>query len=261
MILDPAVMGYYERGGELTRLRQGRGRLEYWRTRDVLRRTLPPAPARVLDVGGGTGVHAEWLAAEGYDVELVDPVPLHVEEAGKLPGVRAVQGDARSLPVPGGQADAVLLLGPLYHLPERADRVRALTEARRAARPGGLVAAACITRYAALHDSVYHGYFAREELRANDYRALETGAIVSPREGGFRGYGHDPEEILGEFADAGLPEPRRYGLEGAFWLYGDVGDWLDDDERRELLLDAARRLECEPSLLGVSGHLLAVSSA
>jgi SAM-dependent methyltransferase len=88
----------------------------------------------VLDVGGGTGVHAEWLAAEGYDVELVDPVPLHVEEAAKLPGVIARQGDARALPVPDGQADAVLLLGPLYHLPERADRLRALSEARRAAR-------------------------------------------------------------------------------------------------------------------------------
>ncbi|MEV0993928.1 class I SAM-dependent methyltransferase [Nonomuraea sp. NPDC050202] len=261
MIMDPAVMGYYARGGELTRLRQGRGRLEYWRTRDVLRRVLPPAPARVLDVGGGTGVHAEWLAAEGYDVELVDPVPLHVEEAAKLPGVIARQGDARALPVPDGQADAVLLLGPLYHLPERADRLRALSEARRAARPGGLVAAAVISRYAALHDSVYHGYLLREGRQAAEYEALETGLLISSKEGGFRGYGHDIDEILTEFTEAGLPEPRRYGLEGAFWLYGDVDDWLDDDDRRELLLDAARRLECEPSLLGVSGHLLAVSSA
>lgn len=254
-------MGYYERGGELTRLRQGRGRLEYWRTRDVLRRVLPPAPARVLDVGGGTGAHAEWLAAEGYDVELVDPVPMHVEEAGKLPGVRARLGDARALPVPGGEADAVLLLGPLYHLPDRADRVRALAEARRAVRPGGVVAAAVISRYAALHDSVYLGGLLLEERRKVEYGTLETGVIISGREGGFRGYGHHPDEILGEFTDAGLPEPRRYGVEGAFWLYGDVNDWLDDEGRRELLLDAARRLECEPSLLGVSGHLLAVSPA
>ncbi|GAA4922065.1 SAM-dependent methyltransferase [Nonomuraea thailandensis] len=261
MIIDPAVMGYYERGGELTRLRQGRGRLEYWRTRDVLRRVLPPAPARVLDVGGGTGAHAEWLAAEGYDVELVDPVPMHVEEAGKLPGVRARLGDARALPVPGGEADAVLLLGPLYHLPDRADRVRALAEARRAVRPGGVVAAAVISRYAALHDSVYLGGLLLEERRKVEYGTLETGVIISGREGGFRGYGHHPDEILGEFTDAGLPEPRRYGVEGAFWLYGDVNDWLDDEGRRELLLDAARRLECEPSLLGVSGHLLAVSPA
>ncbi|SEG83151.1 Ubiquinone/menaquinone biosynthesis C-methylase UbiE [Nonomuraea solani] len=262
MIMDPHVLGYYQRGGELTRLRRGRNRLEFWRTRDVLRRVLPPAPARVLDVGGGTGVHAEWLAAEGYEVELIEPVPLHVEEAAALPGVRARLGDARDLPVPDGEADAALLLGPLYHLPERADRLRALVEARRAVRPGGLVAAAFISRYAGLHDSVYHGTLLDDTQRAADYHSVETGMMVSTRtETGFRGYFHDPEEILAEFADAGLPEPLRYGLEGAFWLYGDVDDWLDDDERRELLLAAARRLESEPSLLGVSGHLLAVSRA
>ncbi|TMR98156.1 class I SAM-dependent methyltransferase [Nonomuraea basaltis] len=259
MILDPDVLGYYERGGELTRLRQGRNRLEFWRTRDVLRRTLPPPPARVLDVGGGTGVHAEWLAAGGYDVELIDPVPLHVTEASALPGVSARLGDARDLPVSDGEADAALLLGPLYHLPERADRVRALAEARRAVRPGGVVAAAYISRYAAVHDTIYRGLFLHEDQRAAAYRAFQTGVMISPRTEGFRGYLHDPEEILGEFADAGLPEPRRYGLEGAFWLYGDVDAWLDDDGRRELLLDAARRLESEPSLLGVSGHLLAVT--
>ncbi|MEV7007593.1 hypothetical protein [Streptosporangium sp. NPDC051022] len=60
------LLAYYERGGEHDRLRRGRGRLEFWRTQDVLRRVLPEAPARVLDVGGGTGVHAEWLAADGY---------------------------------------------------------------------------------------------------------------------------------------------------------------------------------------------------
>ncbi|MGP3930553.1 class I SAM-dependent methyltransferase [Nonomuraea sp. KM88] len=259
MIMDPEVRAYYERGGELTRLRQGRGRLEFHRTRDVLRRTLPPPPARVLDVGGGAGVHAEWLAADGYAVEVIDPVPLHVEEAAALPGVSARLGDARDLPVPGGQADAVLLLGPLYHLPERADRVRALAEARRAARPGGTIAAAFISRYAALHDSVYHGTFTQQAARAADYRSVETGTIVSTVDTGFRGYLHTPEEIPGEFTDAGLPEPRRYGLEGVFWLYGDVNAWLDDDGRRELLLDAARKVECEPSLLGASGHLLAVT--
>jgi hypothetical protein len=111
---------------------------------------------------------------------------------------------------------------------------------------------AFISRYAALHDSVHQGYLTREEHRAAEYHAVETGVMISPRAGGFRGYLHDPDEILGEFADAGLPEPRRYGLEGAFWLYGDIDAWLDDDGRRELLLDAARRLECEPSLLGVS---------
>ncbi|WP_220134746.1 methyltransferase domain-containing protein [Nonomuraea soli] len=69
------LLAYYEQDREHSRLREERGRLEFWRTQDVLRRVLPPAPARVLDVGGGTGVHAELLAADGYDVELLDPHP------------------------------------------------------------------------------------------------------------------------------------------------------------------------------------------
>src|SRR6185503_9428583 len=116
MAVTRELLAYYEQDREHGRLREGRGRLEFWRTQDVLRRTLPPPPARVLDVGGGTGVHAEWLAADGYDVELIDPIPLHVRRASELAGVSARVGDARDLPVPDAGADAVLLLGPLYHL-------------------------------------------------------------------------------------------------------------------------------------------------
>ncbi|GIH74460.1 hypothetical protein Plo01_08890 [Planobispora longispora] len=162
---------------------------------------------------------------------------------------------ARHLPVPDASVDAVLLLGPLYHLAERADRVRALTEARRAVRPGGLVAAATINRYAAVHDTVYLGVYSQDRQRQAAHAALEDGIMISPGQG-FPAYLHDPDEVPGEFADAGLPEADRYGLEGAFWLYGDVDDWLDDPERRRLLLDAQRSLESVPSLLGVSSHML-----
>ncbi|MFI6597209.1 class I SAM-dependent methyltransferase [Nonomuraea sp. NPDC050536] len=252
------LLAYYELDMEDARIREGRGRWEFWRTQDVLRRMLPPPPARVLDVGGGTGVHAEWLAADGYEVELLDPVPLHVERAARLAGVTARLGDARQLSVPDESADAVLLLGPLYHLAERADRVRALAEARRAVRQGGLVATATINRYAAVHDMVYLGLYQDERQREAGHAALRDGIMMSPRRG-FTAYFHDPGEVPGEFADAGFAPVEQYGVEGAFWLYGDVNDWLDDPERRELMLEAQRSLESVPSLLGVSGHLLTVS--
>ncbi|QFY11887.1 methyltransferase domain-containing protein [Nonomuraea phyllanthi] len=258
MTVTPELLAYYGQDREHARLREGRGRLELWRTQDVLRRVLPPAPARVLDVGGGPGTHAEWLSADGYEVELLDPIALHVRHASRLSGVTARLGDARHLPVPDASVDAVLLLGPLYHLHERADRVRALAEARRAVRPGGVVAAATINRYAAMHDTIYHGHYLQERERRAVHAALADGIMLSPGHG-FTAYMHDPEEVPGEFADAGFAEAVRYGLEGAFWLYGDVGDWLDDPERRELMLDAQRSMESVPSLLGVSGHLLTVS--
>ncbi|MFC4121656.1 class I SAM-dependent methyltransferase [Nonomuraea zeae] len=252
------LLAYYEQDREHGRLRAGRGRLEFWRTQDVLRRVLPPAPARVLDVGGGTGVHAEWLAADGHDVELLDPVPLHVRRARELAGVTARQGDARRLPVPDESVDVVLLLGPLYHLTERADRVKALAEARRAVRPGGLVVAATISRYSAVHDGVYQGFYADADFRAAASDAAAGGVMRSPRSG-FTAYFHDPAHIPPEFADAGFPEVRHFGLQGAFWLYGDVDDWLDDPARRALMMDALRSMESVPSLLGVSGHILTVA--
>lgn len=257
------ILAYYARGEEDGRLRDGAGRLEFWRTQEVLRRLLPAAPARVLDVGGGSGVHAAWLAADGHHVELVDPVPLHVAQAAELPGVTARQGDARALQAADDSVDVVLLLGPLYHLTERADRVTALAEAARVVRPGGLVVAATINRWSALHDLLNQGrYF--EAGTGDCVRAgLEDGRHRPPTHGPLftTAYLHRPDEVAAEFADAGLEPAGQYGVEGAAWLMADVVEWLDDPERRELVLDTVRRTESVPSLLGVSGHLLTAGTA
>src|SRR5690348_12992495 len=166
MALRPEILEYYQRGGERERLAGGGvGRLEYLRTLDVLTRILPPAPASVLDVGGATGVYASPLAELGYRVRVVDPVPEHVAEAARLPGVTAVVGDARQLPAPDAELDAVLLLGPLYHLQERADRVRVWREAARVVRPGGLVVGATISRFASLFDGLVRGSFSDPRFR------------------------------------------------------------------------------------------------
>ena len=139
--MDPQVYEYYVDGfREDDRLRQrAHGVLERVRTQELLARFLPPPPARVLDVGGGTGVHAEWLAEFGYTVQLIDPVGEHVAVAARLSGVSAAVGDARALVQQDDTQDAVLLLGPLYHLTEREDRLQALREARRVGRPGAPV--------------------------------------------------------------------------------------------------------------------------
>ncbi|WP_328751584.1 class I SAM-dependent methyltransferase [Streptomyces sp. NBC_00285] len=256
------ILAYYARGEEDARLRPGgasAGRLEYWRTQDVLRRLLPAAPARVLDVGGGSGVHAEWLAQDGYDVELVDPVPLHVHQAARLPGVRARSGDARSLPADDSAYDVVLMLGPLYHLLERDDRVRALAEARRVVRPGGLVVAATINRYAELHDLLCKELYFTEEHRERTDEVLADGRHPHHEEGFFTlAHFARPNQVTAEFTDARLTVDGQYGVEGVAWLMGGVEDWLDDPERRESVLAACRHIESEPTLLGASGHLLTV---
>jgi 2-polyprenyl-3-methyl-5-hydroxy-6-metoxy-1,4-benzoquinol methylase len=251
--LAPEVRAYYERGDEDQRLRTGAGRLEFWRTQDVLRRLLPPR-AKVLDVGGGSGIHAAWLADDGYDVELIDPVPLHVAQASRH--VPARLGNALELDAPDASYDVVLLLGPLYHLLDRADRVRALREAARVTR--GLVVAATINRFAALHDTLRMGRYFEPDVRARATATAESGAHrPADAEALFTtAYFHAPDEIAAEVAEAGLVVDGQYGVEGAAWLMGGIGAWLDDPARRADVLDAMRATESVPSLLGVSSHVL-----
>src|SRR5690242_14553694 len=78
---DQSISIYYNRGREQERLMNANGKLELLRTQEILLRYLPKPPATILDVGGGAGVYALWLAREGYTVHLIDLMPLHVEQA------------------------------------------------------------------------------------------------------------------------------------------------------------------------------------
>lgn len=261
---DPDLVAFYTtRYRERDRLTASpHGRLELARTRELLRRLLPPPPARVLDVGGGPGVHARWLRDDGYDVHLLDLLPTHVRQAlddGAVVGAAAA--DACALPVASGSVDAVLLLGPLYHLVRREQRVRAVVEARRVARPGGVVVAAAISRYAALLDTGARGRLDAEALgRATD--VVATG-WHDPRLGFTTAYFHRPEELAGELTEAGLLEVEVYGVEGPLWMALDAaGDSAVPDDSAALLDSAvrcARAVERDPALLAASAHLLAVA--
>ncbi len=153
------MLEHYDLVNEAERLSAGIGELERLRTQDVLAQHLAKAPARILDVGGAAGVHALWLAKQGYEVHLSDPVPKHVEEAkeasraqARFPIASCTVGDARKIEQKDSSADGVLLLGPLYHLTERADRLKALREAHRVMRSGGRVFVAAISRFASFMD-------------------------------------------------------------------------------------------------------------
>ncbi|TDC37548.1 class I SAM-dependent methyltransferase [Micromonospora sp. 15K316] len=264
-MLTPEIMDYYRQGGERDRLATGAGRLEFLRTWDVLSRELPDAPAAVLDVGGATGVYAAPLARAGYRVHVVDPVPEHVAQAAIRPGVTAVRGDARLLPVADRGVDAVLLLGPLYHLPVRAERVAAWREAARVVRPGGVVVGATISRFASLLDGFARGYFSDPRFRPLVERALTDGVhrnTDTDRRWFTSAYFHHPDEPAAEVADAGLLLRRRVAVEGPVWMTGArLPEILADPDQTDLTLEMLRAVEEEPSLLGASSHLLTIASA
>jgi SAM-dependent methyltransferase len=265
--LAPEVAEHYGLGLEDARLRTGHGRLEWIRTQEVLARVLPPPPATVLDVGGGTGAHALPLAARGYAVHLRDPVPMHVEQAraasraGQVKLASAEVGGALELAWPPESADAVLLLGPLYHLTEADERLRALLEARRVVRPGGVVVAAGISRFASTLDGLRTGALHEPGFEAIVERDVREGQHRNPSgrpEWFTTAYFHRPHELRDELARAGLEPEALVAVEGAGFTLADPDRWLDDPGKRERLLRAIRRVESEPSLLGAGGHLLAV---
>ena len=262
--VDRRVLAYYgEEFDEDDRLvgRSGQGRLELERTQQVVRERVA-AGSRIIDVGGGSGVHAAALVARGDRVLLVDPVPRHVAAA-RARGVDAVRGDARSLPAPDRSFDAALLLGPLYHLVDRTDRVGALREAARVVRPGGWVFAAAVSRLSALAwvaviRAAVLGPTATP-LGPQAWRLVaEQGAGELGPHGFPGGHFHLAEDLEREVADAGLEDVSVIGLEGPGGQALDVSRSHDPG-----LVEAARTLaeafESHPGLRDLSPHLLATA--
>jgi SAM-dependent methyltransferase len=208
-------------------------------------------------------VHASWLASDGYRVHLVDPVPLHVRQAGALPGVRATVGDARALTAADESYDVVLLCGPLYHLVSAADRLLAWQEAARVVRPGGLVAAAVIGRYASMLDGLRRQ--SPHDPRYQDVvaHAVATGEHQPPTDTPWftTAYFHRPDEAASEARSAGLEVLDTVTVEGPAWLLSEseLEKSLQDPVRREYLLWTLRQLERDPSVLGASSHLLTLA--
>jgi SAM-dependent methyltransferase len=269
VLLPREIAGHYEAGVEQARLTRDSGRLEFARTCEVIERYFPPPPAVVYDVGGGPGAYACWLARRGYAVHLLDPLPLHVEQARDAarrqpdqPLAGATVGDARHLPFADGSADAVLLLGPLYHLTDRGDRLRAWREVGRVLRPGGAVLAAAISRFASVLDGLRMGFLTDPEFVRTVEQDLRDGQHRN-RTGDpayfTTAYFHRPEELRAEIEEACLRYEATLAVEGPAWLLPDLAGWWDDPARREVLLAAVRSIEAEPSLLGASAHLLAVA--
>lgn len=263
---DPDIGAYYERGEEAGRLSGDfpSGPLERIRTQEILDRYLPPGPLNILDVGGGPGVYAAWLAERGHRVHVVEPVELHVAQAeASHPEVSTELGDARKLRQDDDSADVVLLLGPLYHLIERSDRLAALREAGRVLRPGGLVFAAVISRFASLFDLLVRlDRLHEEEVYEVVERAVRTGVHRGAEAGLFTtAYFHLPGELAEEVDEAGFADCELLQVEGPGFLVPNFEERWADPERREAMIRAARLVESQPDLLASSSHLMAIGRA
>jgi ubiquinone/menaquinone biosynthesis C-methylase UbiE len=229
--LDSTIAEYYRKAPEERRLELGPSLLEFLRTRELIERHAPDAPATVLDIGGAAGAYALWLAEAGYTVHLLDPVPRLVDEAQRRsathprPLASCRVGDARNTKFPDASVDIVLLLGPLYHLTAAQDRARALDEAARVLKPGGRLLAAAISRWASALVGLAYDFFQDPQFAAiveQDVRDGQHRNSTERIEYFTTAYFHRPEDLRREMLAAGFLMDGFYGVEGAGWILPDV---------------------------------------
>jgi ubiquinone/menaquinone biosynthesis C-methylase UbiE len=238
------------------------------RTQELLARYLPPPPATVLDVGGGAGVYAFWLAERGYRVHLIDGIPRHIEQAREVaqdkPETKLASlklGDARKLDHADSSADGVLLLGPLYHLTEPGDRMRALREAYRVLRSGGVLLAASINRFASLVVALLEGLVDDENFIPIYEQDMHDGQHRNPTGDPLyftTSYFHYPHEFRDEIIEAGFKFEALLAIEGPAMLTKDFDESWRRPKIQERILKLVQQVEAEPSLWGVSPHIMAI---
>ena len=264
--MNENILSYYKLGQESSRL--SGASLERARTESILRRFLPRPPATVLDVGGADGAYAFPLSKEGYEVHLVDLIPLHIEQArekSQSSGIRLASitvGDARQLRFSDQCADAVLYFGPLYHLDSVSERSAALREARRTLKPGGIFLGAFISRFASLLDGVRSHFLENEQFGKIVDGDLKSGQHRNPTDNPAyftNAYFHHPAEAKSEVQEVGFKNVRLLSVEGPFWLVSDIQEQLEKPEVSQRILEYMERIEAEVELIGSSAHFIAVA--
>jgi S-adenosylmethionine-dependent methyltransferase len=260
------VQSLYDRQPQREWERMDRHRTEFAVTLRALQTHLPPAPAHILDCGGGPGRYAVELACLGHKVTLfdlstacLDLARAKAHEAGvKLYALE--QGTAIDLSrFSDEEFDAVLLMGPLYHLLEENERVQALDESYRVVKSGGLCFAAFITRFAPVRYAAAEAPTLPLDEPEELETILSTGQLPPRGEQGSRFVAHfaHPAEVPSLCRQPGFEMLEVLGVEGVVSMIEEDVNALSG-QAWQAWVDLNQRLAPEPSLLGAAEHLLAV---
>lgn len=252
---------------EVDRLGQHVFQLEKVRTQEIILRYLKPSMT-IADIGGATGAYSFWLHDMGYKVHLLDAAEFHIEAAIKIsisenkPLASISLGDARKLPYDGEQFDMVLLFGPLYHLQQKEDRIKAISEAKRVLKNDGLLLAATISRYASLFDGFWQGFIddpAFENILKQD---LEDGNHFNPVNHPMYftdAHFHTQKEIEEEFSAAGFSKYNVIAIEGFGWLTPDFSEKWKDEDSRNKMIKYIKQTESDLVMIDISAHVMTIA--
>lgn len=249
------VSGHYESCDEDGRLFRSRhGQMEYLTTMHYIHRFAKPG-AKVLEVGAGTGRYSIALAKEGMDVTAVELVEHNLEilreNAKGIENLRAYQGDATDLGrFPDDAFDLTLVLGPMYHLYEAEDVRRAIDEAIRVTRPGGVLFFAFLSVYAIL----YNNYFQGNWTFGQQENFTEDGKVRHFKEQLFTGY--DVTEFEQLFNGKPVDYITTVGTNGILEAIEERKDFELSDADFEAFANWYLHFAEKRELLGTTCHLL-----
>ena len=259
------VYEFYNNGAEIGRLERGLGVVEFDRSKEIISRYLDGKQV-IYDIGGGIGRYAEWLVSMGHKVTLIELAPSAVEYAKEHMTIpyEAFSGDARKIEKPDNSADIVLLMGPLYHLQNKEDRMLVLSEAKRVLKEGGILIAAGISKFSSatwalsvygngvdfIDDDIYMDMLRREIVKGEHVRPKEYPYVIS------NAYFHTIDGLRDEITAAGFTVKESAAVEGCSWITPDIAEKWKDENRRNRLLEIIRLTEHEETMMGISPHFI-----
>lgn len=260
------IKAYYAGGVEKERLIIDK--LEGIRSKEIIQRYLSSTHANIVDIGGATGYYSFWLQEMGHRVTLIDLTPENIEDAkvySKQSGIAltdAVVGDATKMPFKDEQFDMALLFGPLYHLTEKQDRVKALSETKRIMKPGGIMLAAIISRYASLFDGFRRNLVDDDNFFSILNNDLQNGIHINKTDNleyFTTAFFHTLEEIKTEVKESGLQLIKLIAVEGFAWTIDNFNLRMKDAAYMSKLNQVLNKVESDDDLVAMSPHIIVVA--
>lgn len=255
---------FYNKASEETRLNKGMGVFEFERIKSLIKKYVPSTSSKIIDVGGGTGKYSGWLAKKGHEVYLIEPVPKHIQiaqdRANKLKNKYSVYlGEARNLDFPDNFADVIILHGPLYHLQKKEDREKAIREAKRVVKKGGIILGFSINYTASTLVGLLNGLIHKHTFFNMCKEELTVGIHNPPSDFPWllaEAYYHKPKELKDEFVNQDLTHINTYAVEGMAWLDKDYFLSISDIKKRNTLMELIQITENDSYLLPFSPHMM-----